>query len=141
MIRKFEKVILVVLSILALFFTVQVPVVQASNVSIDDVTEGAESFLQAGQKHEDESGLPAQPFDQTSLKNVSDVVYNILLIIGIIAAVIMGLVIGIKLMLGSASEKAEIKQLIPPYVVGCIVVFGAFAIWKIVVELFNQTQA
>lgn len=141
MVKKITKITFMILVSFLLFFTMQVPIVQASNISIDTVTDGADNFFEAGKNHKDESGQPVQPFDQTSLKNVSDVVYNILLIIGIIAAVIMGLVIGIKLMLGSASEKAEIKQLIPPYVVGCIVVFGAFAIWKIVVELFNQTQA
>lgn len=141
MMKKMAKIIFIVLISFLLFFTIQVPIVQANDVSIDDITGGADNFFQAGQNHKDASGNDVQPFDQTSLKNVSDVVYNILLIIGIIAAVIMGLVIGIKLMIGSASEKAEIKQLIPPYVVGCIVIFGAFAIWKIVIELFNQTQA
>ena len=42
-------------------------------------------------------------------------------------------------MMGSASQKAETKELIIPYIVGCVVVFGAFIIWKIVIELFNQT--
>lgn len=43
------------------------------------------------------------------------------------------------MMMGSASQKAETKELIVPYVVGCVVIFGAFTIWKIVIELLNQT--
>ena len=43
-------------------------------------------------------------------------------------------------MTGSVSERAETKQLIAPYIVGCVVVFGAFTIWRIVVEIINKTQ-
>ena len=78
--------------------------------------------------------------DTGNLESVGANIVDIVTTIGIIVAVVVLLVLGIKYMMGSASEKAETKQLIPPYVVGCVIVFGAFAIWKIVVELFNQTQ-
>ena len=78
--------------------------------------------------------------DSDGLKEVSSTVYNILLMVGIIAAVIVGLSIAIKIMTGSVTEKAEHKQMLIPYIAGCIIVFGAFTIWKIVVELLNQTQ-
>ena len=41
-------------------------------------------------------------------------------------------------MTGSASEKAQVKETLIPYVVGCVVVFGAFGIWKLVINIFNQ---
>ena len=40
-------------------------------------------------------------------------------------------------MIGSTEEKAEIKKLLLPYVVGCLVVFGAFGIWKFVLTLME----
>ena len=49
----------------------------------------------------------------------------------------MGGIIGIKLMISSASEKAEAKKLLVPYVVGCVVVFGGFGIWKLVVTILQ----
>ena len=61
--------------------------------------------------------------------------YNALLIIGIIIAVIVGAILGIKFMMGSVGEKADIEKLLVPYVVGCIIVFGAFGIWKLVVTI------
>ncbi len=140
MFSKMNKIVLIILFFLILFIIIQSPVVQAEDVSIGTIIDGADDFVDKGSTHTDEEGQPVQPFDQDSLKKVSDIVYNISLILGIVVAVIIGLIIGIKLMIGSASEKAETKQLIPPYVVGCVIVFGAFAIWKIVVELFNQTQ-
>lgn len=102
-------------------------------VTPEKITEGAKDFIQSGTTKEN-------PLDIDNLKNVSDVVYNILLTIGIIVAVIMGLIIGIKYMTGSVSQKAETKELLTPYIVGCVIIFGAFIIWKIVVELLNQTQ-
>ena len=50
-------------------------------------------------------------------------------------AVIVLLVIGIKYMMGSASEKAEYKKTMIPYLVGAILIFGASAITKVVVGL------
>ena len=34
--------------------------------------------------------------------------------------------------------QAKIKELLLPYIVGCIVVFGTFAIWKIVITVASQ---
>ena len=64
--------------------------------------------------------------------------YNILLTIGIFVAVVVGGIIGIKLMTSSAEGKAEAKALLIPYVVGCVVVFGGFGIWKLVVTLLQN---
>ena len=38
-------------------------------------------------------------------------------------------------MIGSAEEKAQIKDALIPFVIGCIVIFGAFGIWKIFVTM------
>ncbi|MBR3255636.1 MAG: hypothetical protein IKF97_05435 [Clostridia bacterium] len=73
-----------------------------------------------------------------NIKNISNTIYNILLIVGIIIAVLVGSIIGIKFMIGSVEEKAEVKKLLVPYIVGCVVVFGAFTIWKIAVTIIGQ---
>ena len=74
---------------------------------------------------------------QEDLKKMSDTIYNILLVVGIIAAVIVGLILGIKFMVEGVEGKAEIQKAFVPYIIGCIVVFGAFTIWKIVVEVLQ----
>ena len=67
-----------------------------------------------------------------NLQAMSNSLYNILLVVGIIIAVAVGGVLGIKFMLGSIDTQAEIKAMLVPYIAGCIVVFGAFVIWKVV---------
>lgn len=72
------------------------------------------------------------------LKNMSNTLYNILLVVGIVVAIIVGLIMGIKFIMGSLEEKAEIKNMLIPYIIGCVVVFGAFTIWQIVVNLLQE---
>lgn len=62
-------------------------------------------------------------------------IVDIITTIGIIVAVIVLLVLGIKYMMGSASEKAEYKKTMIPYLIGAILIFGASAIAKAVVTM------
>lgn len=39
----------------------------------------------------------------------------------------------------NSGRKSKIKELMVPYIVGCIVMFSAFTIWKVVVTIGNQS--
>lgn len=69
---------------------------------------------------------------------MSNTIYSILLAIGIVIAVIVGLLLGMKFITGGIEEKAEVKAMLVPYIVGCVVLFGAFTIWKIVVDILQS---
>lgn len=99
-----------------------------SEQSLEDMISDADKFINAGNSE----------ISQTSLSNFSKTMYNILLSVGIVVAVIVGALIGIKLMTSSIEEKAEAKKLLVPYVVGCVIVFGGFAIWKLVVTILES---
>lgn len=74
------------------------------------------------------------------LQKMSNTIYNILLLLGIVIAVIWGMVLGMKFMTGSIEEQAKVKESLIPYIAGCVVVFGAFTIWKIVLEVLKTTM-
>ena len=57
---------------------------------------------------------------------------------GIVLAVLVGGVLGVKFMIASAEDKAKIKEAMIPYVLGCIVIFGAFGIWKLAITILNN---
>ena len=57
--------------------------------------------------------------------------------VGIVVAVVVLLVLGIKYMMGSAEEKAEYKKTMIPYVVGAVLIFAATTIVNIVYQLAN----
>lgn len=100
--------------------------------SLDDMIGDADKFI---------SSAKGTAISASSLQNFSKTFYNIFLTIGIIVAVLVGSILGIKFMVGGAGEKAHIKELLVPYIVGCIVIFGAFAIWKIVVTILSNSLA
>lgn len=128
---KTLKIILML--ILAFCVIANITTVKASDITADSVFGGGANFLKAGASGD-------TVMDEDNFREVSNVVYNILLAVGIVAAVIVGLIIGIRMMLGSSTQKAETKEYLIPYIVGCVVIFGAFGIWKLVVELMNQAQ-
>lgn len=64
-------------------------------------------------------------------------VVTIMQTVGIVVAVVVLLVLGIKYMMGSAEEKAEYKKTMIPYVVGAVLIFAATTIVNVVYQLAN----
>ena len=67
-------------------------------------------------------------------------IMGILQVVGMVIAVLILVVIGIKYMMGSAQEKAEYKKTFIPYIVGAILIFAASALAGVVVN-FAQNIA
>lgn len=128
MIKKF----MICICILSLFLIMIYPTTVRAT-SVDDIFTGADEFLEKGGG---QSGVD-DTIDDTVLEETSDFLYNLLLGISMIIAVIVGMVLGIKYMMATSEEKAEIKQTLPAYIVSCIVVFGAFTIWKVIINLIQ----
>lgn len=93
---------------------------------LDTIIDSADSFINSGEDNK---------VSEKSLENLSNSIYSTLLIVGVIVAVIIGAILGIKFMTGSVEQQADVKKLLVPYIVGCVVVFGAFGIWKIAVTI------
>lgn len=77
--------------------------------------------------------------DKSGMENVAGNIVNIITWVGIIVAIIVLLVLGIKYMMGSAAEKAEYKKTMIPYLVGAVLIFGASAIVQAVVKMTTMT--
>lgn len=73
--------------------------------------------------------------DTSGIKGFGANVVDIITTIGIIVAVVVLLVLGIKYMMGSAAEKAEYKKTMIPYLIGAVLIFGAAAIAKAVIAM------
>lgn len=122
--------IMIGICILSLFLILIYPTT-VSATSVDDIFTGADEFLEKGGGQ----GAVDETIDDQVLGETSDFIYNLLLGISMIIAVIVGMVLGIKYMMATSEEKAEIKQTLPAYIVSCVVVFGAFTIWKLIITL------
>lgn len=104
-----------------------------SSYAMSDIISEGQDFLTVGNS-------VGKTINTTVLKSTSDYIYNTLLAIAIIVAVIVAMVLGIQFMVASADEKAKVKEALMPFVVGCIVVFGSFTIWKIVIKIGNSAE-
>ena len=102
-------------------------IVQATTIS--NIIQGADGFISKGSS--------ADVLSTDKLKDASDMIYNILLILGTIIAVIVGAVLGIQFITGSVEQKAKVKDSLIPFIVGCVAIFGAFGIWKLVIEILR----
>lgn len=70
-----------------------------------------------------------------SVKSLGGSVMGVLQTAGVVIAVVILIVLGIKYMMGSASEKAEYKKTMIPYLIGAIFIFAAPTIANIVYQL------
>lgn len=130
-----NKNIFIKLLISTLFITIlSTSFCLSSTYALGETFSQGKKFLEAGND-------VSQTIDTLALKNTSDYIYNALLAIGIMVAVIVAMVLGIQFMVASADEKAKVKEAILPFIVGCIAVFGAFTIWKIVVNMGDKAEA
>lgn len=69
------------------------------------------------------------------LTNVGGTIVAIMQTVGIVVAVVVLLILGIKYMMGSAEEKAEYKKTMIPYIVGAVLIFGATTIANVVFQI------
>lgn len=126
-----KKVIINILSIiLILFLLINIYPTRVQAINLDGIMSGADNFIQKGNNG-------TTTIDDKQLQDTSDLIYNILLGVSMVIAVIVGIILGIKYMMASSEDKAQIKETLIPYVVSCVIMFGAFTIWKIVITIIQ----
>ncbi|MDE5830159.1 MAG: hypothetical protein K2H53_00125 [Clostridia bacterium] len=74
------------------------------------------------------------------MKTLSGYLYNILLTAGVIIAVIIATILGVQFMIGGAEGQAKVKEMLVPYIAGCIIVFGGFGFWKIALTVGKKIE-
>lgn len=121
-----EKAIIIIFIII---FIITIPCITKA-FSLDGIASGADDFLNMG-------GNTNTIIDEEIVGDISDILYNTLLGIAMVAAVIIGMILGIKYMTAGSEEKAKTKETLGPYFISCIVVFAAFTIWKLIVNILQ----
>ena len=140
--QRIGKVLLILLVLQFVFAIVNV----SEATTWGDIFGSADSFLKKGKDGAAKGeittgtgnntatiGLP----DDGKLNSIVSDIYNILFPLGVAITVIIGGALGIKFMMASAEDKAKVKESLVPYVVGCVVIYGAFGIWKLAITIFS----
>ncbi len=125
-----KNVIIKLISIIIIFLVIFSPISTVQASGITNLIGSGDNFISTGENQ-------TTPINDTNMRDLSNDLYNILLVVGIVIALIIGMILGIQFMTGSVEQKAKVKDSLIPYVAGCVVIFGAFGIWKLVVTLMQ----
>lgn len=101
--------------------------------AVSDMFQAADDFLSKGRS-------PTTVIDEAKVKTTSNTIYKWLMTIAICVAVIIGAVLGVQFVMSSVEGKAKIQEALVPYIIGCMVVFGSFFIWKTLVNVGNSLE-
>lgn len=126
--KKYKKLLINIMVIFIILFNLFIPNAYAG--PLQDIMNRAEGFVNNG-----ENG--GNVINNAALKEGSNTLYNVLLVIGIAVAFIWGIVLGIQFITGSLGEKADVKKNLIVYLIGCIIIFGAFGIWRLLLQLLQ----
>ena len=129
--KKYKKLLINIMVIFIILFNLFIPNAYAG--PLQDIMNRAEGFVNNG-----ENG--GNVINNDALKEGSNTLYNVLLVIGIAVAFIWGIVLGIQFVTGSLGEKADVKKNLIVYVIGCIIIFGAFGIWRLLLQLLQPLE-
>ena len=128
--RILVKVIFILI-LLTIIFSINTEVKGWSQIIQD-----GKDFIQTG-----ENSGEGQLKDSSKLEDLSSYLYNILLAAGVIVAVVVATILGIQFMVGGAEGQAKVKEMLVPFIVGCIIVFGGFGLWKIAITVGNSLES
>lgn len=122
--KKQVKIISIVLVIMMIVLSVSNVVLATSDIAgkIDTIGKGNST-------------------DTAKITNLGQTLVTILQTAGIVVAIVILLVIGIKYMMGSAEEKAEYKKVMMPYLLGAALIFGASAIVGFAYDIISKGVA
>lgn len=126
--KKYKKLLINIMVIFIILFNLFIPNAYAG--PLQDIMNRAEGFVNNGENR-------GNVINNDALKEGSNTLYNVLLVIGIAVAFIWGIVLGIQFVTGSLGEKADVKKNLIVYVIGCIIIFGAFGIWRLLLQLLQ----
>lgn len=118
-----KKIAVILIIFLLLISCINITNTYASDLG--DVISGGKSFV--------DSSKGDVKVDSAKLSKASSSIYNILLMVSFIVVAVIGITLGIKFMMAGVDDKAKAKESLVIFFIGCIVIYGAFGIWKVLV--------
>ena len=109
----------------------------------DTVTETGKDWLNLGEDNIPEGKGFFRKFDK--LIGIDDKNNNegfeglagVLMGLGTFIILIVGIILGIRLMFTQAEQKAKAKEALMIYLIGSVIIFGAVGIWKLLINILD----
>lgn len=80
---------------------------------------------------------PTTPEGSDKIQILGSDLVGILQTVGVVMAVVIIIVLGIKYMMGSAEEKSEYKKSMMPYIIGAALIFAGSVFANIIYQFFT----
>ena len=78
------------------------------------------------------------PSQMDDLTDTASIIIDVIRVVGVVVAVVVLLVLGIKYMIGSTSERAEYKKSMIPYLIGAVIFFALSQILGAIIEVVES---
>ena len=122
-----KKILNIFILFVFMIFCINISNTYAS--ALGDVISGGKKFIKSSNSDE--------LIDTGKVSEASSDIYNTLLMVSFVVVAVVGISLGIKFMMSGVEEKADVKKSLIVFVIGCVVVYGAFGIWKVLVTFLN----
>lgn len=119
---------IIVIIVITLIFNLPL---YSNATTLDEIMTNADSFLTL------DNDSVVTPSEE-GIKKMSNTVSNVLLTIAVGVTLISGVVMAMQFAFQSVESKAQIKESMIPWVIGILISFGAFGIWRITMGIFYQ---
>ena len=100
--------------------------------SYSSINEKAKNFINRGSESET---ISQQKVEQDLMP-----LARILMGIAVLVLLSVGAILGVKYMISGADERAKIKEKLIWYIVSAVLIFGAVAIFNIVINILNKVS-
>lgn len=119
--------------ILSIILLINMPIYSNATSTLEDILTAGKSFLNI---EDSENSNPIATPSEDELQDLSNRVSGVLLTIALIVTLISGVIMGINFTIQSVEDKAKIKESMVPWIIGIIISFGAYGIWRITMSIF-----
>lgn len=119
--KKNKKIIMFIITIFTIVFMIIIPIISKATIDPNDF----------------QPGNPSQT-DVTKIANIVNPIIGTIKVAGIVIAVIILTIIGIKFMTGSIEEKAEYKKVLPGYFIGAIMVVAISQFIAVIIDIVTN---
>lgn len=124
--KKIIKIVFIIFIILNIFVS------NSKAFTLSEILNAGKDFINSSNGRTE--------IGQSDINDLSYTIYGILQTIAIAAALIIATVLGIIYITGSVETQAQVKKTMIPFIVGCVVAFGAFGIWRLVINIIQDVN-
>lgn len=115
-----------------LIFAIIISIFGMNAVNANSILEQAKNWLATGEAQRANSAI-----NQSSNQGFEELA-GMLWGAGIFVILIIGVILGIRYIMSTPEQKAQLNKALITYLIGAVIIIGASVIWKLSIEIFED---